>query len=117
MNTEREYWHYDLPDAIPKHPLDYAMEMEVGKALVDAFPKAECSWYVEANHRTGLLRVEIPELHRMGNASYGFMLPLDKLTDAMVRRREVILAGGELLERAFVSRTTGIRSTEQVDRS
>ena len=118
MTTETEYFHLPIDDGRPKHPLDAQMEAEAGMILcqVSKEKKVDASWYIEADHRTGVLRIECPEFHMKGNQHFGFLLPLDKLTDAGVRRREIYMAGGELLERAFVQ-NNGQRSRIEVDRA
>ncbi len=118
MNTETEYFHIPIEDGAPKHPLDAQMEAEAGMILcqVSREKHTDVSWYVEADHRKGVLRIECPEFHMKGNQHFGFLLPLGQLTDAGVRRREIYMAGGELLERAYVT-NTGQRSRDEVDRT
>jgi hypothetical protein len=94
---------------------DINMENQIGGLLTQHYPHV--SWFVESNCDTGIVTVELPEFHRDGNQNFGFVLHLDKLKGWDDMKKSAIWAGGELLERAHISRTHQIRYADKVDRN
>ena len=104
----------DLNDGIEKPPLDREVESAIGQELVSRYPWV--SWLVECQGALGVVKVSCPEIHREGNADYGVVLMARKLPRHLDIKRAAVMAGGELLERAHMSRTTGQRTSEIVQR-
>ena len=100
-----------------RSPLDKAMEAEIGEALCRTYAKAGVAWIVEAQGALGIVNINCPDLHRLGNVDYGVTLHIKNLPRYLDLKRAAVRAGGELLERAYVSRTTGVRSRQAVDRN
>jgi len=115
--TTDRYVHLDMnEEGETRNPLDEAMEAEIGKALCDAYWRTPVSWLVEANGVSGFVKITCPELHQMGNQNYGVVLHIRKLPTYLSVRKAAVMKGGELLERAFVNRETGVRTRDEVHR-
>lgn len=104
-------------------PMDVEACSIVGQTLFNEYsvPAArhgvELSWAVECVHKQGVLKVTIDGLHADGNQRYGEVADIRGLVTYDMLRDKAKQMGGALLERAFVSRTTGQRTKEEVDRS
>ena len=116
----------DVYDTCPGEiidPKDVEACSIVGETLVKEYsmPAAkhgiELSWSVECIHKQGILKVTIDNLHAKGNQRYGEVADIRGLVTYDMLRDKAKSMGGALLERAFVSRTTGQRTKEEVDRS
>lgn len=88
---------------------------QIGSLLNQHYPFV--SWHVDADGGRGTVIIECPELHGVAGNGYGFVIKLEKIKNWDDLKRTAIQAGGELLERANASRTTGNRFSEEVDRS
>lgn len=103
-------------------PHDVEVCQIVGQTLVDTYsaPAArhgvDLSWHVEAVHKQAVLKVTLDTLHADGNQRWGEVAKIQGLVTYDMLRDKAKQMGGALLERAFVSRETGIRTAEKVDR-
>ena len=96
------------------NPANWNLERKFGELMVKYYPNV--SWLIEANVEGGIMTITIPEIHQEGNQDYGFVVKLDKTKTEDECKRYALWAGCELLERAHISRETGQRSAEKVDR-
>ncbi len=89
-----------LVTAVGDNTLADALAKEVAEVLTFAYPNH--SWYIEV--KQGVLVIK----HLEASGARGIIGMLRKLSamshDAGARKRDVIIAGGELLERAGLSR-------------
>jgi hypothetical protein len=97
-----------------RHPADLEAENHIGTLLAHHYPHV--SWFVEADGETGIVHVQMPDVHKKGNEEWGFVLHLQALKGWDDMKKKAIWAGGELLERANISRTHATRYSDKVDR-
>lgn len=103
-------------------PLDVEVCSQVGRLLVDTYSKPaalhgrDLAWNVECVRRQGVLKIALDAAHADGNKRYGWQGDIRGQVTYDMLRDIVKKVGGELLERAYVSRTTGARSKNAVDR-
>ena len=96
-------------------PADIQICEILGQTLLSHYPQHR--WHVEAIHKQGAVKIALDNYHMDGNQRYGFFANVKGLVTYDMLRDLAIKAGGELLERAYISRDTGNRTQDRVDRS
>lgn len=76
----------------------------VGRALVRHYPHRH--WYVDVSIRGGVVKIQCPAI----SLQFGYVLHLNKTPASL--EREVVRAGGQILEMFKLSRERGARGGE-----
>lgn len=78
----------------------------VGWVLKKHYPNRD--WYVDVSLSGGVIKIQSPSI----SMNYGFVLHLDK--NLMVLEKDVVRAGGQILEMFKLSREKGAKGGEEL---
>ena len=103
-------------------PLDVQVCSVIGQTLVDEYSKpaarhgVDLNWHVEAVHKAGVVKVALDAVHKLKNQRYAYVEKIRGMVTYDMMRDMAKRIGGELLERAHMSRTTGLPSKNEIHR-
>jgi hypothetical protein len=107
--TQIECSEYDMEEATT---LEREVMTRAGQVLVKHFPFT--TWDVSFDH--GVLKIQCPELFQFENRPYGFNVPYHHIHTDEEWEKKLMMAGGQLLDAAWVRTDTGVRIKDKVDK-
>lgn len=103
----------DISTVIDIHTQNDAADIDlcrkVSEILNRHYPKH--LWMVGADHKSGMIYVELPYETAIRAFPFGFALHIGKLGNAKTMKKKVMSAGGELLERFGLKRGAALKDT------